>query len=135
MASPLAASSALLVDDERYFRRFVSQVLYKQGIGSIIEAENGDAAIELFQLQRPDLVVLDINMPHRDGVDTLSALRALDPDVPIVMLTSIADEMTVERCVIEGATFFIRKDVPAHELSAALVELLCEYSIGHRASA
>ena len=130
MPQSRSATSALLVDDERYFRRFVSQVLRKLGVDNIIEAENGDQAIDLFRLHSPEIVILDINMPRLDGVDTLAKLRTFSTLVPIIMLTSIADEMTVERCVIEGATFFIRKDVPANELTEALYELLSDEAQG-----
>ncbi len=121
-----AQTTVMLVDDERYFRHFVGQVLRKQGITNILHAHDGVQALEVFRLSKPDFVILDLNMPHMDGVETLHALRQLSPELPIVILTSIADEMTVERCVVEGATFFIRKDVPAQILHAELSQLLQE---------
>lgn len=108
--------TALIVDDERYFRRFVSELLQAQGITKAVEAQDGQEALALFPAIQPDIVVLDINMPRSDGVEVLRGIRAQSPDVPVVMLTSVADEMVVERCVDEGATYFIRKDVPANEL-------------------
>lgn len=135
MSTVSLPTTAMLVDDEAYFRRFVGQVLKKNGVERIVEATDGAKAIELFALTRPDFVILDINMPHKDGVETLADLRKLAPDLPIIMLTSIADEMTVERCVIEGATFFIRKDVPAHILSRELSELLYEHAHGLQSTA
>jgi CheY-like chemotaxis protein len=123
--SPLA-TTALLVDDEAYFRRFVGQLLTRCGISKVAEAKDGQEALEIFPIVRPGVVILDINMPRLDGIAALRGLRQLSAGLPIIMLTSIADEMMVERCVDEGATYFIRKDVPAHELSAELSAVLAE---------
>ena len=125
----LSPRVALLVDDEAYFRRFVGQLLLKKhGFEQVIEARDGKEAMELFPIAKPDVVVLDINMPRLDGIDTLQALRTLSATVPIIMLTSISDEMMVERCVEAGATYFIRKDVPAQNLTQELGDLLTEFT-------
>jgi DNA-binding response OmpR family regulator len=126
MNEKLASKTVLLVDDEAYFRRFVGAVLSKEGVGKVMEAKNGREAVDLFNVERPYFVVLDINMPHMDGMETLKALRAVADEIPIIMLTSIADEMVVEQCVNAGATYFIRKDVPAPELEAELRTMLQE---------
>ena len=126
MSISLQNTTAMLVDDEAYFRRFVTRVLTKHGIGRVIEAIDGNDALKKFIEERPNLVILDINMPHMDGMDALRELRKIDDDVAIIMLTSIADEMMVERCVIDGATYFIRKDVPADQLYAEIHDLLFE---------
>lgn len=125
----LSSVTALLVDDEAYFRKFISRLLLNEGIGSVVEARDGGEALDLFRVARPELVVLDINMPRKNGLDTLQSLRVLAPHVPIVMLTSVADEAVVERCAMEGATAFIRKDVPADELVRELHELLLDQPV------
>lgn len=122
----LSNVTALLVDDEAYFRKLVSRLLLNEGVGSVVEARDGGEALDLFRVARPELVVLDINMPRKNGFDTLRGLRVLAPHVPIVMLTSVADEGVVERCARDGATAFIRKDVPADEIVRELHELLLD---------
>ena len=119
--------TALVIDDEAYCRRFVGQVLRNALVARILEARDGREGVKLFREHQPGLVLLDINMPHMNGLETLAALRALSATVPIVMLTSTSEEMVVEECVGLGASFFIRKDVPAHQLSAALREALDEF--------
>lgn len=126
--------TALIVDDERYFRRFVGELLRSLGIAETVEAKDGAEALELFPVVKPGLIVLDINMPKTDGLEVLRGVRAQAPDVPVVMLTSIADEMVVERCVDEGATYFIRKDVPAQDLAAELRELVRDFLEESRAT-
>lgn len=120
MAENTGEFCALLVDDEAYFRRFVGQLLRKQGITKVTEARDGAEALELFSVLKPDLVILDINMPRLDGIEALRALRSQAAELPIIMLTSVADEAMVERCIEEGATYFIRKDVPADVIGGEL---------------
>ena len=120
---------ALLVDDEAYFRRFVGQVLVKNAlVARVVEARDGSEGLKLFQEIHPGLILLDINMPRMNGLDTLIALRRLSATVPIIMLTSVSEEAVVEKCVEHGASFFIRKDVPAQELQVALAEALNEFA-------
>lgn len=118
--------TVMIVDDERYFRRFVSELLRSQGVARCVEAKDGAEALGLFPVIKPDLVILDINMPHTDGLGALRGIRALDAEVPVVMLTSIADEAVVEQCVEQGASYFIRKDVPAQEMARELRELVLQ---------
>lgn len=118
--------TALLVDDELYFRRFISQAIGKSGVTNIVQASDGFEAVTQFESAKPDMVILDINMPNKDGLETLRDLRKLSDEVPIFMLTSTADEYIVEKCVVDGADFFLRKDVPANELSQQLGELIAE---------
>jgi CheY-like chemotaxis protein len=131
-APPAASKSSsgvtvLVIDDEAYFRKFVARVLRNALVPDIVEARDGTEALELFQKRKPGLVLLDINMPHMDGLATLVALRKLSPTVPIVMLTSVSEEAVVEECVRQGASYFIRKDVAAGKLTEALHEALEEF--------
>ncbi|GAB5559178.1 MAG: hypothetical protein SynsKO_08250 [Synoicihabitans sp.] len=118
--------TALIVDDELYFRRFITQAIGKLGVNNVVQASDGFEAVTQFEATKPDMVILDINMPNKDGLETLRDLRQLSDEVPIFMLTSTADEYIVEKCVVDGADFFLRKDVAANELSAQLGELLNE---------
>lgn len=117
----------MIIDDEAYCRRFIGGVLRQARVATILEARHGQEGLELFGPHAPDLVLLDINMPQLDGLQTLTALRRISATVPIVMLTSVADEKMVEECVSQGATYFIRKDLPAHELVAAVRGVLDEF--------
>ncbi|MBI2496986.1 MAG: response regulator transcription factor [Opitutae bacterium] len=120
-AKPL---KVLLVDDEAYFRHFVGKVLGALDRCSIVEAHDGQEAIAQCQAGNPDLILLDINMPRVDGVQALPKIRALNAATPIVMLTSVSEEAVVEECVTLGASYFIRKDVPADRLLSELQEVL-----------
>lgn len=106
MSDETANFTALLVDDELYFRRFISQAISKLGVTNIVQASDGTEAVTQFEASSPDMVILDIYMPNKDGLETLRDLRKISDEVPIFMLTSTADEYIVEQCVVDGADFF-----------------------------
>jgi two-component system, chemotaxis family, chemotaxis protein CheY len=114
----------LLVDDEAHIRIFVSLILKSLGHPIISEATNGEEAITAFQANKPDVVLLDVNMPHLDGIQTLRKLKEIDPDCVVIMLTSLANRETVERALELGAVNYIRKDTPKEEIARSLAETL-----------
>jgi CheY-like chemotaxis protein len=116
----------LLVDDESHIRKFVGLILKKLGTPTIIEAANGQDALRLFPIEQPDLVLLDVNMPVIDGLQALAELMKINPDVTVVMLTSLINRQTVEECLRLGAAGYIRKDTPSAEIYAQLECILNE---------
>lgn len=114
----------LIVDDEAHIRKFVALILRQLGTVRLIEAGNGVEALAAYALERPDLVLLDVNMPVMDGLETLKRLRALDPDSVVIMLTSLANRQTIEEALALGAANYIRKDTPKDEILQALTETI-----------
>lgn len=114
----------LLVDDEAHIRVFVSLILKSLGKHVVVEAANGEEAITAFKTSKPDVVLLDVNMPHLDGIQTLRKLKEIDPDCVVIMLTSLANRETVERALELGAVNYIRKDTPKDEIAKALAETI-----------
>lgn len=116
--------TVLLVDDEAHIRKYLSLILKQLGVTSLLEAANGEEAIAIYTRERPALVLMDVNMPIMDGIQTLEKLHALDPDCAVVMLTSMANRSTVETALRHGAINYIRKDTPKDEIAAALSETI-----------
>jgi CheY-like chemotaxis protein len=116
--------SIMLVDDEAHIRKFISLLLRHLGVSKIFEAPNGQEAVELYKKELPDLVMLDVNMPIMDGIETLRALKLLNPDCVVVMLTSLANRQTIDEAVALGAANYIRKDAPPEEIGRALSETI-----------
>ena len=118
------SGSILLVDDEAHIRKFISLLLRHLGVERIFEAANGSLALEVFKKEKPDLVMLDVNMPIMDGIETLRALKELNPDAVVVMLTSLANRQTIDEAVALGAANYIRKDAPPEDIGRALAETI-----------
>jgi CheY-like chemotaxis protein len=116
--------SILLVDDEAHIRKFISLLLRHLGTTRIFEAPNGIEAIEVYKRERPDLVMLDVNMPIMDGIATLRALKEINPDAVVVMLTSLANRQTIDEAIALGAANYIRKDAPPEDIGRALAETI-----------
>lgn len=114
----------LLVDDEPHIRKFVTLILKQLGSPVIVEAVNGEQALEVYQRENPDLVLMDVSMPKMDGIETLKALKAIDPNCAVIMLTSIVNRDTIEQAVEGGALNYIRKDMPKDEIARALRETI-----------
>jgi two-component system chemotaxis response regulator CheY len=116
--------SILLVDDEAHIRKYVGLILRQLGAPNISEATNGAEAVASFQAAPADLVLLDVNMPVMDGLETLKQLKAIAPDCTVIMLTSLSNRQTVETALALGAANYIRKDTPKEEISRALSETI-----------
>ncbi|HEX2853580.1 MAG TPA: response regulator [Opitutaceae bacterium] len=114
----------LLVDDEAHIRKFVGLILKQLGAPRLLEAPNGKEAVAIYEKENPDLVLLDINMPIMDGIETLKKLREIDPECIVVMLTSLASRSNIENALALGATNYIRKDTPKEEIAKALSETI-----------
>jgi two-component system chemotaxis response regulator CheY len=110
----------LLADDEAHIRKFLGLLLRQAGASSTIEASNGEEALALYQSEHPDLVLLDVNMPVMDGLETLRKLREIDPDCVVIMLTSVANRQTIDEAAALGASNYVRKDTPKEEILKAL---------------
>lgn len=118
------AGKILLVDDEAHIRKYVSLIIKQLGKTTLFEAANGEDAIAAFQRERPQVVLLDVNMPKLGGIETLKRLKAIDPDCIVIMLTSLTNRDTVEQALEHGAAHYIRKDTPKEEIAAALTETI-----------
>lgn len=116
----------LLVDDEVHVRKFIGLILKQLGATAIFEAANGKDAVEIFKRESPNLVLLDVNMPVQDGIQTLREIRTLSQECAVVMLTSLANRQTVEEALTLGADNYIRKDTPKDEILAALRQTIEE---------
>lgn len=116
----------LLVDDEPHIRKFVSLILKQLGAPILLEAGNGEEAVEIYKRENPDLVLLDISMPKVDGLETLKRIRAIDPDAVVIMLTSMANRQSIEEALGNGAANYIRKDTPKEEIAKSLTDTIDE---------
>jgi len=112
----------LIADDEAHIRALINQVMVSMKCDVVAEAKNGKEAVEMFDAAKPHLVLLDINMPVMDGKEALKAIKAKNPGVVVIMLTSLSAMDIVKECLEAGAENYIRKDTPLAELKKNIAE-------------
>jgi DNA-binding response OmpR family regulator len=113
----------LIVDDEHPVRRVLATLLEAEGF-DVLEAANGRECMQLAYQHHPDLVLLDILMPGRDGREVTRQLRDLSPDLPIIMLTALSDQAEIVARLCDGADDYIAKPFQAQELLARIRAVL-----------
>ncbi|MEM6679515.1 MAG: response regulator [Pseudomonadota bacterium] len=119
--------SVLLVDDEPNIAISLEYVMRRAGY-AVRTAGDGEAALDAIREEKPDLVLLDVAMPKRDGYDVCQTVRA-DPalsDIRIVMLTANTGPVGAEKALALGADAFFSKPFRVDDLSKRVAELLAE---------
>jgi two-component system, NarL family, response regulator len=107
----------LIADDHPVVRMGVAFLVSEQPqLHLVAQAASGEEAVRLYGEHRPDVVLMDLRMPGLDGVAAISALRALDPDARIVILTTFDGEEDIYRGLRAGAKAYLLKDSPQQEL-------------------
>ncbi|WP_044256504.1 response regulator [Rhodopirellula sp. SWK7] len=103
----------LIADDHSLLRvGLVSMLSNEQDISVVAEAHDGEQAIALFEEHRPDITILDVRMPVIDGIETLSRIRAIQPDARVIMLSTAELEEEVSQSLKLGAAAFVTKAAP-----------------------
>jgi len=113
-----------LCDDVREFRELMRYGLQSDpGIEVICEAANGDECIEILASAAPDVVLLDLSMPDRDGLEVIQALRARSQAVKIVVLSGFPAARMEQSVLDSGADRYVEKGAPLAEIRAAVREV------------
>ena len=113
----------LVVDDAAFVRLRTSRLLTEAG-HQVIEAATGRAAIEAYERERPDAVLMDITMPEMDGLEALDRIRVLDPQARVAMLTAVGQQSVVMDAIRRGAREFLVKPFKGDRVLGAINRLL-----------
>ena len=105
----------LIVDDHILFRDGIASLLKAAGKSVVGEADNGLDAVELAVQLRPDLILLDIDMPGIDGLETLRRIRKKLPEIKVVMLTVSDEDDNLTKAVRAGASGYLLKNLNSDE--------------------
>lgn len=120
MASPSDPTRVLIVDDQDMIRDALCAYLRGAFGYEVDQVRSGAHACATVRTNAPDVVLLDIEMPEMNGLETLRKLRALAPDLPVVMLSSFDDEAEVRAALDLGARGYIVKGARAEQLREAI---------------
>jgi DNA-binding response OmpR family regulator len=113
----------LVAEDDKALGLFLQRGLESDGY-QVRLATDGELAFQAFCEERPDLTILDLNLPVKDGEEVLTALRAVDRDLSVLILTGRQEVETRVRCLDRGADDFMLKPFSLHELRARVRVLL-----------
>lgn len=116
----------LLADDSAYMRGVLKRILGELSDCTFSEAGDGDAAIESYRRERPDVVLMDIIMPHRNGIDALRTIKSEDSTACVLMVSAVGQEVVMREALDAGAMGFIVKPFQPAQVLSAVEECLQE---------
>ncbi len=116
-----SAVRVLVVDDQRLMRDGIASLLgIQDGIEVVGTAANGQEAVEQAMTLQPDVILMDVRMPIMDGVAATGQVRRSLPSCQVLMLTTFDDEEYIVEALRAGASGYLLKDIPAHDLAQAV---------------
>ena len=117
----------LVVDDHNIVREGVMRLLKEllEFPVEFDEAANGQQALDKVSSGAYDMVLLDISMPGRSGLDVLKQMRQISPELPVLMLSMYSDEQYAVRALRAGAAGYLNKASASEEFKSAIVKVLC----------
>ncbi len=115
----------VLADDVFDLRFMVKLALERSGRFRVVaEAENGDEAVAAAREHQPDLVLLDVSMPVKDGLEALPHIRSVSPKAKIVMLSGFEASRLASAAMESGAAAYLEKGIPPNQLVTELLKVL-----------
>ena len=119
----------LVAEDDALIRQGLAEILEKEGY-QVVQAEDGEQALELFEREAPDFVCLDIMMPGRSGYDVCRILRERRVDLPIIFISAKSEEIDKVLGLELGADDFILKPFGVREVVARIRAVTRRYLVG-----
>lgn len=114
----------LIVDDALFMRTMLKKILRENGYQDLIEAADGNEACELYQKEKPGLVLLDISMPNKNGIDALREIREWDQEANVIMCSAVGQEAMILEAIQTGAADFIVKPFKPEQIIQAAEKFL-----------
>ena len=110
----------LVADDSGIMRKIIIRSLNAVGVSDIVEAADGQEAIDAYKAEPVDLILTDWNMPNKSGLDVVTEIRALGSTVPIIMVTTEAQKSQVIAAIQAGVSDYLTKPFESDDLRAKL---------------
>jgi two-component system, chemotaxis family, chemotaxis protein CheY len=113
----------MVVDDAQFMRMRVTKLLTEHGY-AVVEAGNGEEAVQTYRTAQPDAVLMDITMPCKDGLAALTEIRQFDPQAKVIMLTALSQQAMVLEAMRGGAKDFLVKPYDPERVLKTLHQVL-----------
>ena len=117
---------SLLYAEDDIVAQAVYEDYFQQYFDTLYIAENGQQALDIYKEKRPDIVVLDINMPLLNGLEVCKAIRKEDKETKIILLTSRSDKQAFLEAIELGLITYLEKPVKIKQLNEAMLKLFAE---------
>jgi two-component system, chemotaxis family, chemotaxis protein CheY len=114
------ATRVLVVDDAKFMRHMIKNILVQMGWEVVGEAADGEEAVSMFNDLKPDVVTLDIVMPKASGIDALKAIRTSDPNAKCVMISAIDQREPLMEALKLGAADYVVKPFEKERVEEAM---------------
>ncbi len=122
----LVSKTIMIVDDELFFRKLLGTILTDKGFSVIAEASDGVEAAEKYSLHRPDLVILDIYMPRKNGFDATQDILSVNPKAKVLICSGMGYDDDVKAALAIGAKDVILKPFIPQEVIEIVSRVLAE---------
>jgi len=120
MANMRKSCRVLIVEDNELMRKTIRAFLSDLGAEIVGEAIDGNEAVQAYDKHRPDITLLDIELPGKSGTEVLQEIIGREPTAYIVMLTAVSDMSVADACIEAGAQSYIRKGAAPDAFKAML---------------
>ncbi|QQZ08973.1 response regulator [Heyndrickxia vini] len=119
----------LICDDSVLIRKKLRGILEKCRCEKVLEAENGNMAVEIVKAHNPDLVFMDIVMPDKDGIEALKEIMEVNSKAKVVMASSVGTNQHLKKALEFGAYDFIQKPITLEAVTNVVEKVLKEGSV------
>ena len=120
----------LSVDDHPLMREGIAAVVNNQpDLLIVAQAASGGAAVEMFRLHRPDVILMDLRLPDMSGIEAMIAIRGESPSARVIMLTTFEGDAEIQRALKAGARGYLLKSAPPSELVEAIRKVHAEKKV------
>jgi len=119
----MPANRVLIIDDDESLRKVIGYMLEEAGY-DVDRAASAEEGLRLVETRRPDLVLSDIKMPKRDGIELLRDIKRIDASIPVVILTAFASVETAVEAMKRGATDYLTKPISRDDLTLTVEKTL-----------
>ena len=116
-------AKVMITDDSLFIRVKIAKLLARHGYETV-QAEDGEQAVRVYRETSPDAVLMDVTMPHKNGLQALAEILQFAPEARIIMLTALAQKSVATTAVMFGAKDFLVKPIHPDQLIMALDRVL-----------
>ena len=117
-------ATILIADDLSFMRMVQKEILTERGYTIVGEAADGKEAVEKYRTLRPDLVLLDITMPHMNGLEAMRSIFAADPQARVIMCSALGQQGLIMEAIKAGVKDFIVKPFKPERMLSAIEKAL-----------